>query len=71
MFTGIIYCAISPSNKKYYGFSLKTLEERKQKHFLNMLAGSKLRDGIMKIVNLNLKKWKLIFGFGLVYFLHI
>ena len=42
MFTGIIYCATSPSNKKYYGLSLKSLDERKQKHFLNMSAGSKL-----------------------------
>lgn len=32
MVNGIIYCAISPSNKKYYGYSSLNLEIRKQRH---------------------------------------
>lgn len=42
IFNGLIYCATSPSNKKYYGMTLKSLKERKDKHILNMLGGSKL-----------------------------
>lgn len=34
MIEGIIYCAISPSNKKYYGFSLN-FEGRKSSHYKN------------------------------------
>jgi len=40
MFSGLIYCATSPVNKKYYGMTLKSLEERKAKHIINMLRGS-------------------------------
>lgn len=42
MFEGLIYKAISPSSKIYYGMTLKGLEDRKHKHYLNMLNGSKL-----------------------------
>jgi group I intron endonuclease len=30
---GIVYCAISPSNKKYYGYTIKSLEKRKEGHY--------------------------------------
>ena len=42
MYKGIIYCAISPSNKKYYGMSLKLLENRKAGHIKRMKEGSSL-----------------------------
>jgi len=42
MFNRIIYCATSPSNKKYYGMTSKSLEERKAKHISNMMSGSSL-----------------------------
>ena len=38
---GIIYCATSPSNKKYYGYSSLELEERKTKHKYSFLKGRK------------------------------
>ena len=38
MIEGIIYCATSPSNKKYYGFSLN-FDNRKQTHYRNAYAG--------------------------------
>jgi len=33
MYKGIIYCATSPSNKKYYGQSIGSLEKRIKKHY--------------------------------------
>lgn len=41
MVNGIIYCAISPSNKKYYGYSSLGFEERKTKHKYSFLKGRK------------------------------
>lgn len=43
MHKGIIYCAISPSNKKYYGMTLKSLESRKAGHIKRMIDGSKIK----------------------------
>ena len=34
MYKGIIYCATSPSNKKYYGQTLGEFYNRKNRHFL-------------------------------------
>ena len=39
LFKGIIYRVTSPSNKIYYGMSLKSLEHRRKKHLQNMLNG--------------------------------
>ncbi len=36
MYSGIIYCAISPSGKKYYGKTVRTLKARKREHSRNM-----------------------------------
>ena len=33
MFEGIIYCAISPSNKKYYGQTVENFNKRKKRHY--------------------------------------
>jgi len=33
MYKGIIYCATSPSNKKYYGQSIGSLEKRVKRHY--------------------------------------
>jgi hypothetical protein len=33
MYIGIIYCATSPSNKKYYGQSIGSLEKRIKRHY--------------------------------------
>jgi bisphosphoglycerate-dependent phosphoglycerate mutase len=41
MVNGIIYCAISPSNKKYYDYSSLKFEERKTKHRYSFLKGRK------------------------------
>jgi len=38
---GIIYCATSPSGKKYYGYSSLGFEERKIKHRYSFLKGRK------------------------------
>jgi group I intron endonuclease len=35
MYSGIIYCAISPSGKKYYGKTVRTLSARKREHSKN------------------------------------
>jgi len=35
IFNGIIYCAISPSEKKYYGKTVRTLAARKREHSRN------------------------------------
>jgi group I intron endonuclease len=43
MVNGIIYCAISPSNKKYYGYSSLSLEQRKAGHKDRLLRGCKSR----------------------------
>lgn len=43
MYKGIIYCAISPSNKKYYGMSIKSLEKRIAGHVKRMKEGSHLK----------------------------
>jgi group I intron endonuclease len=40
---GIIYCAISPSNKKYYGYSSLDLESRKYGHLNRLNRGCKGR----------------------------
>ena len=39
MFNGIIYCAISPSGKKYYGQTIQTFEKRKARHKRDFLNG--------------------------------
>jgi group I intron endonuclease len=36
MYSGIIYCAISPSGKKYYGKTTRTLKTRKREHSKNI-----------------------------------
>lgn len=40
---GIIYCATSPSSKRYYGYSSLTLEERKINHLERVKRGNKCR----------------------------
>jgi group I intron endonuclease len=35
MYSGIIYCAISPNGKKYYGKTVRTLSIRKNEHLRN------------------------------------
>ena len=40
MLNGIIYCAISPSNKKYYGYTLN-LNERKRWHYRDAFKRNK------------------------------
>lgn len=37
MFNGVIYCATSPSNKKYYGQTFHKFENRKARHFLEAI----------------------------------
>ena len=39
---GIIYCAISPSGKKYYGRTIQYLAKRKYKHYHSARSGSEL-----------------------------
>ena len=43
MFKGIIYCSISPSGKKYYGMSLKPLQNRIYGHIKRMKDGCILK----------------------------
>jgi group I intron endonuclease len=43
MYKGIIYVAISPSGKKYYGMSLKSLEKRIAGHVKRMIDGNHLK----------------------------
>lgn len=40
---GIIYCAISPKGKKYFGQTIQTLEKRKQRHIRDAKNGCNYR----------------------------
>lgn len=41
MIKGIIYCAISPSGKKYYGYTINSLLSRKARHLKSSINGTK------------------------------
>jgi len=60
MIKGIIYCALSPSNKKYYGKTIRTIDRRKSNH----LANSKKFNGVfynaIKKYNIDKFIWKII-----------
>jgi hypothetical protein len=40
MFNGYIYCATSPSNKKYFGLTTTSLEKRKNGHLISVYKNS-------------------------------
>jgi group I intron endonuclease len=61
MYSGIIYCACSPLNKKYYGRTLKPLDERIKIHLKNK-KNQRFPNALKKYGSSSFK-WKIIESF--------